>query len=75
MLWDSWSLVSWTLPGPFARVRCCAISIRGCGPIAPLLVPLGPRLFLHARLHLHLSLPGLSRLLQDLLPGLPDFLH
>ena len=75
MLWDSWSLVSWTLPGPFARGRRCAISIRGCGPIAPPLVSLGLHPFLRTRSHLRLSLPGLSCLLRDLLPGLPDFLH
>ena len=75
MLRDSWSPVSWTLPESFARVRRCAISIHRCGPIAPLLVPPGPRLFLRARSHLRLSLLGLLRLFQDLLPGLPDFLH
>ena len=75
MLRDSWSPVSWMLPGPFTQVRCCAISIRGCGPIAPLLVLPGLCLFLRARSHLRLSLPGLSRLRWDLLPGLLDFLH
>ena len=75
MLRDSWSLVSWTLPGPFAQGRRCAISIRECGPIAPLLISLGLCPFLRAQSHLRPSLPGLSRLLWDLLPGLPDFLH
>ena len=40
---DSWSPASWTLPGPSTWVRRCAISIRRCGPIIPLLVLPGPR--------------------------------
>ena len=71
MLRDSWSLASWMLPGPSARVRRCAISIRGCGPIVPLLVLPGPRQVPRVRSQHRLRL--LQLLLCSLLGSLPWF--